>query len=81
MKMIFKNEWETPDTIPAKDSWLEHFSEDVEVLIPEMDSFGVKKEVKRIGYYHLQAHQWFVFNEENGSEEPCNCVLAWRYFS
>ena len=78
---IFNNVWETPDRIPAKDAKLEHFSEDVEVLIPEMDSFGVKKEVKRIGYYHLQAHQWFVFDEENDSEEPCDRVLAWRYIS
>lgn len=81
MEMIFKNEWETPDAIPAKDSMLEQFSVDVEVLIPEMDEFGVKKEVKRIGYYHLQAHQWFVFDEESDSEEPCDSVLAWRYIS
>ena len=79
--MLFKNEWETPETIPAKDAKLEHFSEDVEVLIPVMDSFGVKKEVKRLGYFHLQAHQWFVFDEENTSEEPCDRVLAWRYIS
>ena len=73
--------WETPDTIPAKDIEQEHFSVEVEVLIPYMDAFGVKREVKRIGYYHLQAHQWFVFNEENTSEEPCDRVLAWRYIS
>ena len=79
--MIFKNEWQTPDVIPAKDAKLEQFSEDVELLIPEMDSFGVKREVKRMGYYHLQAHQWFVFDEENTSEEPCDRVLAWRYIS
>ena len=77
--MIFKNEWQTPDVIPAKDSMLEHFSEDVEVLVPDMDAFGVKREVKRIGYYHLQAHQWFVFNKDNTSEVPCDRVLAWRY--
>ena len=72
--------WETPDTIPAKDA-KEHFSEEVEVLIPEMDDFGVKREVKRLGYYHLQAHQWFVFGEDYSIEEPCNSVLAWRYVS
>jgi hypothetical protein len=79
--MIHKNEWETPDSIPARDAKLKQFSEDVEVLIPEMDAFGVKREVKRKGYYHLQAHQWFVFNEDNTSEEPCDSVLAWRYIS
>ena len=79
--MGFMNEWQTPDVIPAKDAKLEHFSEDVEVLIPEMDAFGVKKEVKRIGYFHLQAHQWFVYDEERDSEEPCDRVLAWRYNS
>ena len=81
MKMIIKNEWETPDAIPAKDIDLEHFSEEVEVLIPEMDAFGVIREVKRIGYYHLQAHQWFVFSEDNTREELCSRVLAWRYLS
>lgn len=79
--MIHKNEWETPDSIPARDVKLKQFSEDVEVLIPEMDAFGVKREVKRKGYYHLQAHRWFVFNEDNTSEEPCDSVLAWRYIS
>lgn len=79
--MAFNNEWQTPDTIPAKDAKLEYFSEDVEVLVPEMDAFGVRKEVKRIGYYHLQAHQWFVFYEERDSEEPCDRVLTWRYIS
>ena len=79
--MIFTNEWETPDTIPAKDSMLEQFSVDVEILIPEMDEFGVKKEVKRIGYYHLQAHQWFIFDKGNTLELPCDRVLAWRYIS
>lgn len=75
------NVWETPDSIPAKDVVLEHFSEDVEVMIPEMDAFGEKREVIRIGYYHLQAHQWFVYDEEYTREEPCDRVLAWRYIS
>ena len=79
--MMYKNEWETPDTIPAKDTVLEHFSEEVEVLIPEMNAFGVIKEVKRIGYYHLQAHQWFIFDKGNTLEVPCSRVLAWRYIS
>lgn len=81
MKMIVMNEWETPDSIPAKDTKLEHFTVEVEVLIPGMDAFGAKREIKRIGYYHLQAYRWFVFDKETGIEVPCDRVLAWRYIS
>lgn len=81
MEMLFTNEWETPDVTPAKDTKLEHFTVEVEVLLPGMDTFGAKREIKRIGYYHLQAHQWFVFDKETDIEVPYNSVLAWRYIS
>lgn len=72
--------WESPDTFPVRDERFVHCSVDVTVLVAEMDQFGERKEVERKGYFHWQAHEWFVyFDDECTSEEPNDNVIAWRY--